>query len=157
LDHLSLPDRNRSKPLQPAGLEGQGQGLNAPRAVNRSASVDDQHINMKKFTSLLIGCSLALAGALMAQQPDEQQGGKKKEKEAAEQSHATEAKPHAGAGAKAERKEKTQQEPGGKNRGAGARNERAGAKGKRAQGRNLQRAQKAPELMAPLRPVQALA
>ncbi|MGZ5552155.1 MAG: peptidoglycan-binding protein [Chthoniobacterales bacterium] len=27
---------------------------------------------MKKFTSLLIGCSLALAGAAMAQQPDEQ-------------------------------------------------------------------------------------
>jgi len=46
---------------------------------------------MKKFTSLLIGCSLALAGAAMAQQPDEQ--GTPKEKQG--KTHAVEAKPKA--------------------------------------------------------------
>jgi hypothetical protein len=46
---------------------------------------------MKKFTSLLIGCSLALAGAAMAQQPDEQ--GSPKEKQG--KTHAVEAKPKA--------------------------------------------------------------
>jgi hypothetical protein len=48
---------------------------------------------MKKFTSLLIGCSLALAGAAMAQQPDEQQT--PKTKQGAEKTHAAEAKPGA--------------------------------------------------------------
>ena len=48
---------------------------------------------MKKFTSLLIGCSLALAGAAMAQQPDEQ--GTPKEKQ--EKTHGAEAKPGANA------------------------------------------------------------
>jgi len=42
---------------------------------------------MKKFTSLLIVCSLALAGVAMAQQPEEQ-GSPKKEKPAAEKTHA---------------------------------------------------------------------
>ncbi len=46
---------------------------------------------MKKFTSLLIGCSLALAGAAMAQQPDEQSTPKEKE----EKTHGAEAKPGA--------------------------------------------------------------
>ena len=50
---------------------------------------------MKKFTSLLIGCSLALAGAAMAQQPEEQQT--PKEKRAPEKTHAAEAKPGANA------------------------------------------------------------
>ncbi len=49
---------------------------------------------MKKFTSLLIGCSLALAGAAMAQKPDEQATPKNK---AAEKTHAAEAKPGANA------------------------------------------------------------
>src|ERR1017187_8513032 len=44
---------------------------------------------MKKFTSLLIGCSLALAGAAMAQQPEEQ--GTPKEKQ--EKTHAPVVKP----------------------------------------------------------------
>ena len=44
---------------------------------------------MKKFTSLLIGCSLALAGAAMAQQPDEQSTPKEKQ----EKTHKAEAKP----------------------------------------------------------------
>ena len=44
---------------------------------------------MKKFTSLLIGCSLALAGAALAQQPDEQSTPKEKQ----EKTHKAEAKP----------------------------------------------------------------
>jgi Putative peptidoglycan binding domain len=51
---------------------------------------------MKKLTSLLIGCSLALAGAAMAQQPVEQQSPTKK-KPAAEKTHAAEAQPGANA------------------------------------------------------------
>ena len=46
---------------------------------------------MKKFTSLLIGCSLALAGAAMAQQPEEQ--GTPKETQG--KTHGAEAKPKA--------------------------------------------------------------
>src|SRR4029077_7185011 len=48
---------------------------------------------MKKFTSLLIGCSLALAGAAMSQQPDQQQTPRKKQ--AAEKTHAAQAQPGA--------------------------------------------------------------
>jgi Putative peptidoglycan binding domain len=44
---------------------------------------------MKKFTSLLIGCSLALAGAALAQQPDEQSTPKEKQ----EKTHEAKAKP----------------------------------------------------------------
>jgi len=51
---------------------------------------------MKKLTSLLIGCSLALAGAALAQQPVEQQS-PSKSKHAPEKTHATEAKPDANA------------------------------------------------------------
>src|SRR5881409_3362926 len=47
---------------------------------------------MKKLTSLLIGCSLALAGAALAQQPVEQQS-PSKNKRAPEKAHATEAQP----------------------------------------------------------------
>ena len=47
---------------------------------------------MKKLTSLLIGCSLALAGAALAQQPVEQES-PSKNKHAPEKAHATEAKP----------------------------------------------------------------
>src|SRR5262245_48389386 len=49
-------------------------------------------IIMKKLTSLLIGCSLALAGAALAQQPDEQQP-PSKGKRAPEKAHATQAQP----------------------------------------------------------------
>jgi Putative peptidoglycan binding domain len=51
---------------------------------------------MKKLTSILIGCSLALAGAALAQQPVEQQS-PSKNKHAPEKAHATEAKPGANA------------------------------------------------------------
>src|SRR6186713_3184556 len=47
---------------------------------------------MKKLTSLLIGCSLALAGAAFAQQPVEQQS-PSKGKHAPEKTHATQAQP----------------------------------------------------------------
>src|SRR6266581_1077856 len=49
-------------------------------------------IIMKKLTSLLIGCSLALAGAALAQQPVEQQS-PAKGRHAPEKTHATEAQP----------------------------------------------------------------
>jgi hypothetical protein len=49
-------------------------------------------IIMKKLTSLLIGCSLALAGAALAQQPVEQQS-PSKGKHAPEKAHATQAQP----------------------------------------------------------------
>src|SRR5438067_11681664 len=51
-------------------------------------------IIMKKLSSLLIGCSLALAGAVWAQQPAEQQS-PSKGKRAPEKTHAAEAKPGA--------------------------------------------------------------
>ena len=58
-------------------------------------------MNMKKFTSLLIICSLALAGAVMAQTPEEQATPKEKpaaaEKTPAAKTHATQAKPGANA------------------------------------------------------------
>jgi hypothetical protein len=76
---------------------------------------------MKKFTSLLIGCSLALAGVALAQQPDEQQSPSKK-KHAAEETRGTEAQSGANAG-KAEATPVKQH---------GARNER-GAKGQKAE------------------------
>ncbi len=47
---------------------------------------------MKKLTSLLIGCSLALAGAALAQQPVEQES-PSKGKRAPEKARTTEAKP----------------------------------------------------------------
>src|SRR5213594_3143704 len=47
---------------------------------------------MKKLTSLLIGCSLALAGAALAQQPVEQQS-PSKGKRAPEKAHPAEAQP----------------------------------------------------------------
>src|SRR6266496_4430932 len=46
---------------------------------------------MKKLTSLLIGCSLALAGAALAQQPVEQQSPSKGKRAPEKKAHATEA------------------------------------------------------------------
>jgi Putative peptidoglycan binding domain len=53
-------------------------------------------IIMKKLSSLLVGCSLALAGAAWAQQPVEQQS-PSKGKRAPERAHATQAQPGANA------------------------------------------------------------
>src|SRR5437016_4650256 len=86
---------------------------------------------MKRFTSLLIGCSMALAGAVLAQQPEEQQTPKNKRGE--EKTHAAEAKPGTNT-AKPEEKPAKQRgatnEPGaGKGRRARANQESATAPG----------------------------
>src|SRR5262252_5627428 len=57
---------------------------------------------MKAIISLIIGCSLALAGAALAQQQDEQQS-PAKGKRAPEKTHATEAQPRANAAKSQER------------------------------------------------------
>ena len=56
---------------------------------------------MKKFTSLLIGCSLALAGAAMAQQPEEQTSPKPHQAVEKAKVHPAEAKPVGANAAKA--------------------------------------------------------
>jgi hypothetical protein len=77
---------------------------------------------MKKFTSLLIGCSLALAGATMAQPPDQQSTPSKK-KHAAQKTQATEAQ----SGANAAKPEATvAKQPGAR------KHERAASKGQNA-------------------------
>jgi hypothetical protein len=78
---------------------------------------------MKNVTSLLIACSLALAGAALAQQPEEQQS-PSKNKPAAHKTHATEAQP----GANAAKPEATV----AKQSGAG-KHERAASKGQKAE------------------------
>jgi hypothetical protein len=88
---------------------------------------------MKKFTSLLIGCSLALAGAAMAQQPDQQSSPTKK-KPAAEKTHAAQAQPGANAAQPQERPVKqtgAMKEPGATNQ-PGAPNEPGTGKGRKA-------------------------
>ena len=94
---------------------------------------------MKKLTSMLVGCSLALAGAALAQQPVEQQSPSKK-KRAPEKTHATEAQPKPNA-AKPETSA-PKQRGAAKERGAtnepgamkehGATNEPGAGKGKKA-------------------------
>ena len=74
---------------------------------------------MKKFTSLLIGCSLALAGVAMAQQPNEEASPGKKKKQGAEQTQAAEAKP----GANAAKPHETAVKEHGAVKERGARNE----------------------------------
>jgi Putative peptidoglycan binding domain len=87
---------------------------------------------MKTFTSLLIGCSLALAGAAMAQQPDQQQTPRKKQ--AAEKTHAAQAQPGANAAKPQERPAKQTgavKEHGATNQ-PGATNELGAGKGRKA-------------------------
>ena len=89
---------------------------------------------MKKFTSLLIGCSLALAGVAMAQQPNEEASPGKKKKQGAEQTQPAEAKPGTNA---AKPHETAVKEHGAvKERGArnepGAINEPGAGKGRKA-------------------------
>jgi hypothetical protein len=83
---------------------------------------------MKRFTSLLIGCSLALAGAAMAQQPEEQPSPKNK-KQGPEKTHAAEAQP----GANAAKPEATVAKQHGARNERGATNEQGAGKGKKAQ------------------------
>jgi len=81
---------------------------------------------MKKFTSLLIGCSLALAGVAFAQQPEEQ-ASPKKEKPATEKTEKAEAKP----GAKAAKPEATAKQTGAMKE-TGATTEQGPGKGRKA-------------------------
>jgi hypothetical protein len=83
---------------------------------------------MKKFISLLIGCSLALAGLAMAQQPDEQAspGAKGKKQQATEKTHGAEAKPgEAKPGAHAAKPEAPAKEHGAMNAPGGAKAHKA--------------------------------
>src|SRR5262245_46293598 len=91
----SLPRKRRS----PLGARDFQKGLNRSRNIQRLNT-----IIMKKFISLLIGCSLTLAGAAFAQQPaDEQQSPSKGKKRAPEKAHATEAQPRGNAAKPQER------------------------------------------------------
>jgi hypothetical protein len=85
---------------------------------------------MKRFTSLLIGCSLALAGVAMAQQPNEEASPGKKKKQGAEQTQPAQPKP----GANAAKPQQTAPKQHGamKEPGAAA-NERPAGKGHKAQ------------------------
>jgi len=80
---------------------------------------------MNKFTSLLIVCSLALAGAAMAQQPEEQAS--PKEKKGAEKTHAAEAQP-----AKAAKPEATAAKQTGAMKEPGVTTEPGAGKGRKA-------------------------
>ena len=82
---------------------------------------------MKNITSLLIGCSLALAGAALAQQPVEQQSPSKK-KPAAEKTSAAQAQP----GAKATKPEAPAAKQHGATKESGATNEPGAGKGHKA-------------------------
>ena len=82
---------------------------------------------MKKFTSLLIGCSLALAGAALAQPPEEQPT--PKTKQGAEKTHAAEAKP----GANVAKPQETVAKPTGAMKERGATNEPGAGKGRKVQ------------------------
>src|SRR5437899_1780713 len=81
---------------------------------------------MKKFTSLLIGCSLALAGAAWAQQPEEQPTPKGKKGAAEKTTHGAQATP----GAKAA---KPQERPA---KQTGATNEPGAGKGRKARAKS---------------------
>src|SRR5256886_17536649 len=81
---------------------------------------------MKTFTSLLIGCSLALAGVVLAQQPEESPG--KKKKQGAEQTQPAQPKP----GANAAKPHATAVREHGPRDAPGATNEPGAEKGRKA-------------------------
>jgi len=91
---------------------------------------------MKRFTSLLIGCSLALAGVAMAQQPNEEASPGKKKKQGAEQTQPAQAKPGANAAKPqqtAAKERGSHNERGAQNEQGAAANERAAGKGRKGQ------------------------
>ena len=91
-------------------------------------------IIMKKLISLSIGCSLALVGAALAQQPVEQQS-PSKGKRAPEKAHATQAQPGENAAKRQERPAKqtgAMKEPGATNERA-ATNQPGAEKGRKTQ------------------------
>jgi hypothetical protein len=85
---------------------------------------------MKTFTNLLIACSLALAGAALAQQPEEQQSPSKK-KHAAQKTQATEAQPGANAQQRPAKQTGAMKEHGAMNQ-PGAANQPGAGKGRKA-------------------------
>jgi hypothetical protein len=87
---------------------------------------------MKKFTSLLIGLSLALAGLAFAQQPEEQ-GSPKKEKPAAEKTQQAEPKTPKTRGANAATPEATAAKQTGAMKERGATTEPGTGKGRKGQ------------------------
>src|SRR5947199_2414382 len=83
---------------------------------------------MKTFTSLRIGCSLALAGIALAQQPEESPG--KKKKQGAEQTQPAQPKPKASVArphATAVREHAARNEPGTMNEPAATKGRKGGA------------------------------
>jgi hypothetical protein len=100
---------------------------NYKKDLNRSRVSTTKHYIMKKLTSLLIGCSLALAGAALAQQPVEQQS-PSKGKRPPEKARAPQAQPRPNA-AKPETSA-PKQRAGTKEHGAT--NEPGAGKGKKA-------------------------
>ena len=84
---------------------------------------------MKRFTSLLIGCSLALAGVAMAQQPNEEASPGKKKKQGTEQTQPAQAKP----GATAAKPHATAVREHGARNEPGTMNEPAATKGRKGQ------------------------
>src|SRR5437764_14769937 len=89
LHEQSVGDRLRVRTIYLARL---GEIKGRPESV----AISLNNIIMKNFISLLIGCSLALAGAALAQQPVEQQS-PSKNKRAPEKTHAAGAQPGANA------------------------------------------------------------
>ncbi len=83
---------------------------------------------MKRFTSLLIGCSLALAGVAVAQQPNEEASPGKKKKQGAEQTQPAQPKP----GANAAKPHATAVREHGPRNAPGAMNEPGAEKGRKA-------------------------
>src|SRR5437588_9443540 len=83
---------------------------------------------MKRFTSLLIGCSQALAGVAVAQQPNEEASPGKKKKQRAEQTQPAQPKP----GANAAKPHATAVREHGPRNAPGAMNEPGAEKGRKA-------------------------
>src|SRR5437764_3809333 len=84
---------------------------------------------MKKFTSLLIGCSLAVGGVAMAQQPNEESLPGKKKKQGAVQPQPAETNP----GPNAAKRHATAARERGARNGPGTMNEPAATKGRKGQ------------------------
>src|SRR5438477_11927609 len=93
---------------------------------------------MKTFTSLLIGCSLALAGVVLAQQPEESPG--KKKKQGAEQTQPAQPQPDANAAkphATAVREHGARNAPGAMNDQGAEKGRKANQESAAAQGANV--------------------
>jgi Putative peptidoglycan binding domain len=93
---------------------------------------------MNRVISLLIGCSLALAGLAIAQQPEQQSTPTKKKQGAGEKTHAAQAQPGATAarpqGKPARERGATNEPRTGKGRGAGATEQASPAQGTNVSG-----------------------